>query len=65
MTKMLIALCMAAAVTVGGVLIWEAEATPLAGVTSSFAVIRSYSTVEKVGCMFGTDRCLRAPMGLC
>ena len=28
MTKVLLVLCMTAAVTVGGVLIWEAEATP-------------------------------------
>jgi hypothetical protein len=64
MTKMLLVLCMTAAVTVGGVLIWEAQATPLTGVTSSFAVIKSYSTVQKVGCIFGTHAVLRTPNGL-
>ena len=55
MTKLSLASCMTAAVTVGGVLIWEAQATPLTGVTSSFAVIKSYSTVQKVGCIFRTS----------
>jgi hypothetical protein len=57
MTKMLLLLCTTAAVAAGGALILKAEATPLAGATSSFAVINSYSTAQKVGCMFGTHRC--------
>ena len=57
MTRMLLLLCTTAAVAAGGALILKAEATPLAGATSSFAVIKSYSTAQKVGCMFGTHRC--------
>ena len=57
MTKLLLALFMTAIVTVGGVLMWKAEATPLAGAASSLAVAKSYSAVEKAGCMFGTHRC--------
>ena len=57
MTKMLLVLCMTAAATVGGVLIWKAEATPLAGATTSLAVLKNYSTFQKAGCMFGTHRC--------
>ena len=57
MTKMLLVLFMTAAATVGGVLIWKAEATPLAGATTSLAVLKSYSTFQKAGCMFGTHRC--------
>ena len=57
MTKLLLVLCMTAAVTVAGVLMWKAEATPLTGATNSLAVIKSYSAVQKAGCMFGTHRC--------
>ena len=57
MNKMLLVLWMTTAVTVGGVLIWQAEATPLAGAASSLAVVNGHSTIEKAGCMFGTHRC--------
>ena len=57
MFKSLLALCLAAAVTIGLVAIWKAEATPLAGATGSLAVIKTYSDLQKVGCMFGTRRC--------
>ena len=36
---------------------WKAEATPLAGAGNSLAMIKSYSAVQKAGCMFGTSRC--------
>ncbi|MCJ7597086.1 MAG: hypothetical protein MUO41_00355 [Methyloceanibacter sp.] len=57
MTKLLLVLGMTSAMTLAGVLMWQAEATPLAGATNSLAVIKSYSTVQKAGCMFGTRRC--------
>jgi hypothetical protein len=57
MTKVPILLCMTAVVTVAGVLIWKAEATPLTGAADSLAAIRGYLPVQKVGCMFGTRRC--------
>ena len=57
MTKYLLVLGMTSAMTLAGVLMWKAEATPLAGATNSLAVIKSYSAVQKAGCMFGTSRC--------
>jgi hypothetical protein len=57
MTKMLLVLSLTAAATVGGILMWKAEATPLAGAASSLAAVKSYSTIQKAGCMFGTRRC--------
>jgi hypothetical protein len=57
MIKSLVALCLATALTIGLVTVWKAEATPLAEGTAALAVIKSYSTIQKVGCMFGTRRC--------
>ena len=57
MTKYLLVLGMTSAMTLAGVLMWKAEATPLARATNSLAVIKSYSAVQKAGCMFGTRRC--------
>jgi hypothetical protein len=57
MTKLLVVLCLTCAVTIAGVLMWKAEATPLTGAASSLAVIKGYSAVQKTGCMFGTHRC--------
>ena len=57
MTNYLLVLGMTSAMTLAGVLMWKAEATPLAGATNSLAVIKSYSAVQKAGCMFGTRRC--------
>ena len=57
MTKILLVLGIAAAVTVTGVTMWKADATPLVGATGSLAVIKGYSIVEKTGCVFGTSRC--------
>lgn len=57
MTKSLLVLGMTSAMMLAGVLMWKAEATPLAGATNSLAVIKSYSAVQKAGCMFGTRRC--------
>jgi hypothetical protein len=57
MTKILVVLCMTVAVTVAGVTIWSAKASPLTGAINSLAVIKGYSAVQTVGCMFGTRRC--------
>ena len=56
---MLVVLCLTCAVTVAGVSMWKAEATPLTGAAQEFplAVIKGYSAVQKAGCMFGTHRC--------
>ena len=35
----------------------KTEATPLTGAADSLAVLKSYSTLQKVGCIFGTTRC--------
>ena len=57
MTKYLLVLGVTSAMTLAVVMMWKAEATPLAGATNSLAVIKSYSAVQKAGCMFGTSRC--------
>ena len=57
MTKLPLVLCVTAAVTIAGALMWKAEAMPLTGNVDSLAVIKSYSSVQKAGCMFGTHRC--------
>jgi hypothetical protein len=36
---------------------WKTEATPLLGAGTSLDGLRSYSLVEKTGCVFGTSRC--------
>ena len=38
-------LCVTAATTIAGVVMWKAEATPLTGAADSLAVIKSYSTI--------------------
>ena len=35
----------------------KTEATPMLGAGDSLAVLKSFSTVHKAGCMFGTTRC--------
>ena len=57
MNKLLVVLGTATIMSVGGVVMWNAEATPLSGATNSLAVSKSYSAVQKTGCMFGTHRC--------
>jgi hypothetical protein len=57
MTKTLLVLTMTVATTLTGLMIWKAEATPLTGATGSLAMIKSYSAIQRVGCMFGTHRC--------
>jgi hypothetical protein len=57
MTKLSFVLAVAAAVLAGSLLIWKAEATPLAGAADSLAVLKGYSSVQQVGCIFGTSRC--------
>ena len=43
MTNYLLVLGMTSAMTLAGVLMWKAEATPLAGATNSLAVIKLFS----------------------
>jgi hypothetical protein len=52
MSKLRIALFLGltAAMTVAGVLMWKAEATPLTGAADSLAVIKGYSAVQKAWC---------------
>ena len=57
MTRLQLALSLIAAVTVAGLLMWKAEATPLTGALATHAVTGGYSAVQKAGCMFGTHRC--------
>jgi hypothetical protein len=45
------------AVVVAGVGLLSANASPLTGAANSLAALKSYSTVEKAGCIFGTRRC--------
>ncbi len=47
MTRLLLVLSMTAAVTVAGLLMWKAEATPLTGALSTHAVTGGYSAVQK------------------
>jgi hypothetical protein len=65
MTKLPLVLCVTTAVTVAGVLMWKAEASPLTGTVDSLAVIKGYSTVQKAGCMFGTHRCPAGTKWVC
>ena len=46
-----------ASVLSAGLLMWKAEATPLAGSVEPFTINQSVSPVLKAGCMFGTSRC--------
>jgi hypothetical protein len=63
MNKLLVVLGTATIMSVGGVVMWNAEATPLSGATNSLAVSKSYSAVQKTGCMFGRTVARRAPNG--
>ena len=36
---------------------FKTEATPVLGAGDSFAVLKSFSAVQKAGCIFGTSRC--------
>jgi hypothetical protein len=63
--RIVLLLGMTAAMTVAGVMMWRAEATPLTGAANSLAVIRGYSTVHKAGCMFGTSRCPAGTKWVC
>jgi hypothetical protein len=45
MTRLLLVLSMTAAVTVAGLLMWKAEATPLTGALGTQAVTGGYSAV--------------------
>ena len=54
-----------AAVLFAGLLVWRAEATPLTGSVEPFARNKSYSPVQKAGCMFGTSRCKAGTKWMC
>ena len=63
--RIVLLLDMTAAMTVAGVMMWRAEATPLTGAADSLAVIRGYSTVHRTGCIFGTTRCPAGTKWVC
>jgi hypothetical protein len=63
--RIVLLFCITAAMTVAGVLMWKAEATPLTGAADSLAVIRGFSAVHKTGCMFGTSRCPAGTKWVC
>jgi hypothetical protein len=65
MTRLLLVLSMTAAVTIAGLLMWRAEATPLTGALGTHAVTGGYSAVQKAGCMFGTHRCPAGTKWVC
>ena len=44
---------------------FRTEATPLTGAADSLAVLKSYSTVQKAGCIFGTSRCPAGTKWVC
>lgn len=56
MRKLLVAVA-AATIFLAASSYWQTEATPLTGAADSLAAIKSYSAVQKAGCMFGTSRC--------
>jgi len=56
MTKYLLVLGVTSAMTLAVVMMWKAEATPLAGATNSLAVIKSYSAVQKAEYSLDGDR---------
>jgi hypothetical protein len=43
----------------------KTEATPLTGAADSLAVLKTYSTIQKAGCMFGTSRCAAGTKHAC
>jgi hypothetical protein len=65
MTRLLLVLSMTAAVTIAGLLMWRAEATPLTGALDTHLVTGASSAVQKVGCMFGTHRCPAGTKWVC
>jgi hypothetical protein len=58
-------LCVTAATTIAGVVMWKAEATPFTGAADSLAVIKSYSAIHRTSCMFGTTRCPAGTKWVC
>ena len=57
MTKLKLFLYATAAVLGAGVMVWDAEATPLTGTLDPLAAGETRSLVLKAGCVFGTTRC--------
>ena len=53
------------AVLFAGLLVWRAEATPLAGFVDPLAVTKSHSLVQNAACMFGTTRCAAGTKWMC
>ena len=56
MTRLKLALSLIAVVTVAGLLMWKAEATPLTDALGTHAITGGYSAVQNVACVFGTHR---------
>lgn len=65
MRKLALVLFVMVGAMVAGLMTWRAEATPLTGTADSLAVLKSYSTVQKAGCMFGTSRCPAGSKWVC
>lgn len=63
--RIVLLLGMTVAMTLAGVMMWRAEATPLTGAADSLAVIRGYSTLHQTGCIFGTTRCPAGTKWVC
>lgn len=57
MTGLKFVLALAAALITGTFFMLRAEATPLTGAVDSLAVLKTYSQLQQVGCVFGTSRC--------
>lgn len=57
MRKLALAVAAATLFAIVGSVSWQSEATTLTSGASALAVLKGYSTAEKVGCVFGTSRC--------
>ena len=57
MTKLTLALSVAAAVLLAGMPTWKAEAISLTGAISQPAVTKSYSPVQRAGCLLAGRYC--------
>ncbi len=57
MTKLACALTATAAVLLAGLLMWKAEATTLTAAIRPLAMAKSYSPVQKAGCLLAGRYC--------
>ena len=65
MRKLALVLFVMVGAMLAGLMTWRAEATPLTGTANSLVVLKSYSTVQKAGCMFGTSHCPAGSKWVC